>query len=405
MNLINKYYIDDILSYKNNKNRETGLHLILWYLEYRPNAITAHHIHIVERLGLIALSSYMKKAIAYDEFVRLAKAEQMQRVPSLSKHMVVKKEVLTEEKQLQNAKQEYVNLQKQHERTLLALHEKYQKEIENLKAKHTKELNLIQEKINKAEHQFKLKNDEKYAQAYHAEQAKIKLLWLFGVENALNQHTEILLAILQKLNENKRLTEEQTIWLETIGREHHYFRKDGKIYQQYHRLEAEYYVDLYQKDKRIWHLINASSHFRKANLAQKAHDLLFSNVLNKIPHWDRKLRSAFWTTFGGVKRDLGLFHDGINMAYEAHELAPKDYRPCTLLGALYFEIRQYNEGTEWFEKAEERGASKHNSDAEIKAIYHKANKEDKAKLKDYLLKLDPSRYAWLNSGQSKKKNK
>ena len=130
---------------------------------------------------------------------------------------------------------------------------------------------------------------------------------------------------------------------------------------------------------------------------------LFYPILTRTILYDfipnKKLKSAFLTTFGGVKRDLGHFQAGIEMAEKAHVLLPKEFRPCTLLGALYFEIREYTTGSEWFEKAEELGAPKHNTDAEIKAIYHKADKEKKKELKNYLLSLDTKRYAWLNKSE------
>lgn len=132
-------------------------------------------------------------------------------------------------------------------------------------------------------------------------------------------------------------------------------------------------------------------------MSREAEQLLSSIQQKVIPN--KKLKSAFLTTFGGVKRDLGHFQAGIEMAEMAHVLLPKEFRPCTLLGALYFEIREYTTGSEWFEKAEELGAPKHNTDAEIKAIYHKADKEKKKELKNYLLSLDTKRYAWLNKSE------
>lgn len=302
--------------------------------------------------------------------------------------------------QLQVAKSRYDACKVNHQNLLIEVEQRHQRELKSL-----------EEAIQKAEHEVRLLTDPKYLKAYqekqerqHQERERIALVEQlfkeFSITYIPNAEREILLPMLNKLKQNQRLNTDNIAWLETEGKK--YFQKHSTFYKTYHRLEAEYYVERYKRDKRVWNLVNASSHYRKAQLAETANTLLFSNVLNKIPQKDRKLRAAFWTTFGGVKRDLGKFHDGIKMAIEAHQLAPKDYRPCTLLGALHFEIWDYPTGTKWFDLAEKLGAPQDNTDAEIKSVYHKADKEEKAKLKAYLLNLNPHRYAWVNQNQSKK---
>ena len=168
----------------------------------------------------------------------------------------------------------------------------------------------------------------------------------------------------------------------------------------YHRIEAQYQQQLFEKNKGIWHAVNASSHLRKADAAKEAEHFLSQISPRKIA--DKKKKSAFLTTFGGVKRDLGDFAAGVEMAKEAHTSLPKDYRPCTLLGALYFELKEYPTGTEWFTMAEKLGAPQQNADAEIKAVYAKADRAGKEKLRAYLLSLDTKRYAWLNKPERKR---
>ena len=251
-----------------------------------------------------------------------------------------------------------------------------------------------------------METDPVYAAAYHAEQKRKqeeqerlamehKYLHSFNIYSVKVKDRPILFPILGKLSIGDRLSDNEKVWLETEGKD--YFVKGNKVYLAHHCIEAEYEQRLFDADKSVWHAVNASSHFRKADMPREAERLLSGVQQEKIPN--KKLKSAFFTTFGGVKRDLGHFQQGIEMAEKAHVLLPKEFRPCTLLGALYFEIREYTTGSEWFEKAEELGAPKHNTDAEIKAIYHKADKEKKKELKNYLLSLDTKRYAWLNKSE------
>lgn len=284
------------------------------------------------------------------------------------------------------------------------MHNSIQTELESqlayLKSQYSikiKELDTLNNEIIKIEQELNIVQQQRHHELELRKQED-KLLDFFKIGYFQFSDRPNLIPILIKLKENQRLTPEEVVWLETSGKEN-YFKKKQKTYLTYHRIEAEYYLSLYHQNKSVWHLVNASSHFRKADLSNKIHDILESKNI-KINQNDKKLHSAFLTTLGGVKRDLGFFTDGIKMAQEAHEYVPQDYRPCTLLGALYFEINQYDIGTKWFDKAEELGAPQHDTDAEIRAIYHKANKAEKEQLKAYLLQLNPIRYAWLKKSQS-----
>jgi hypothetical protein len=51
-------------------------------------------------------------------------------------------------------------------------------------------------------------------------------------------------------------------------------------------------------------------------------------------------------------RDLERRSVAIEMGEKAHALMPKDYRPCTLLGAVHMELHHFEKGHEWYEKHE-----------------------------------------------------
>jgi hypothetical protein len=62
-------------------------------------------------------------------------------------------------------------------------------------------------------------------------------------------------------------------------------------------------------------------------------------------------------------RDLRRPSEAIQMGETAHSLMPRDYRPCTLLGAVHMEQREFERGHAWYEKARERGAPEESIDS------------------------------------------
>ena len=110
-----------------------------------------------------------------------------------------------------------------------------------------------------------------------------------------------------------------------------------------------------------------------------------------------KLRSALYTTHGGVKRDIGRLNDALKFGEQAHALTPKDFRPCTLMGAVNIELGNYDIGKAWYEKAVERGASKQSIDQDIRSIFYRADKVKRSEIKAFLLNEDSQRYSWVKT--------
>ena len=419
IDLFRKYCVNDIISSGDNQNLQ--LRKILTMLEHYPNTgdnLRKQYADYAQNIGLEALSKYVLKQYGYEDFFQDAQQEQVKRLKNRPQHNVSEHSYTSANTQYQIIEQKKFTAEKQYDENRQRIETRHKKEIEQLQEKHAAELlqpknqyqaNLrkIQKEIEAVHHQIKMETDPVYAAAYHAEQKRKqeererlameqKYLHSFDIYYPVPEKDRpLLFPVLGKLSIGERLSDNEKIWLETEGKG--YFNKGNKVYLTYHCIEAEHEQRLFDEDKNVWHAVNASSHFRKANMSREAEQLLSSIQQKVIPN--KKLKSAFLTTFGGVKRDLGHFQAGIEMAEKAHVLLPKEFRPCTLLGALYFEIREYTTGSEWFEKAEELGAPKHNTDAEIKAIYHKADKEKKKELKNYLLSLDTKRYAWLNKSE------
>lgn len=216
------------------------------------------------------------------------------------------------------------------------------------------------------------------------------------------QQFTTLMSILKKLYNKKRINEEEKIFLltEKDENEESYFHYDN-ISIQYHLIEGTYYLNAYKKNKNIWKLINSSSHLRKA---KKLHE-----VKKHLETVDRrllsslKIESAYLTTYGAINRDLGNLSQALELAHTAHSKQEKDYRPCTLLGAIYFDLENIEKGQEWFAKAQNLGADEDLFFSEIKNIYLKASKEYKIKLKNYFEYENKKIFNWIKEQNKRKK--
>lgn len=202
-----------------------------------------------------------------------------------------------------------------------------------------------------------------------------------------------LISILGKVNSRIRISEDEVAWLMVPRRGLYSGYYTEKLREKYHRIEAEYYLAKYQEGKNPWDIINSSSHFRKCSCANKANSILVKIPASKFKN--KKIESAFNTTFGGVQRDIGAYNDAISLGHKAHTLTPDDFRPCTLLGAVNIELGHYDEGQSWYQKALERGASEKSIDDDLRSIFNRSEKTKRKELAVFLFKREPERYAWV----------
>ncbi|MBO1348228.1 MAG: hypothetical protein EBE86_012940 [Hormoscilla sp. GUM202] len=108
------------------------------------------------------------------------------------------------------------------------------------------------------------------------------------------------------------------------------------------------------------------------------------------------LKSALLVTRGAAFRDLNLLDEAENCAMQAMECQPDSHQPYTLMGAISFDRREYDEGESWFEMAAERGAD--DIDDEIERIVRMTKDRDKRReAAEYLLNKDPNHYEWAKS--------
>jgi hypothetical protein len=196
--------------------------------------------------------------------------------------------------------------------------------------------------------------------------------------------------LLQQVDAGNRLPKREIVWLSTEAREH--FTR--QLREAYNLLEAEFHAEQYRRTRDPWNAINASGHYRKCRRAETALELLDSLALDRLKH--PKVLSAVLTTHGGVMRDLNRRLEAIQMGEKAHSLMPRDYRPCTLLGAVHMEQREFDSGNAWYEKARKLGAPEQGIDSELRRILQRMDADGREAMKRFLLAEDSYRYRWLN---------
>jgi uncharacterized protein involved in tolerance to divalent cations len=228
-----------------------------------------------------------------------------------------------------------------------------------------------------------------------ARKAQDKLMEKYGIycwRKTITVHFDKLIDMLQRLDSGYRLPEVDIAFVSTKGFKTYNEYYKSELRKQYHRNEAAFYAEEFKKKKDCWLAVNASSHYRKCEEADTSDALL--NTINISAIKDAKLKSALCTTHGGVKRDLRKFDAALSLGEQAHLLTPKDFRPCTLLGAVNMEIGNYDLGRSWYDKAIERGYSEEAMDDELRSIFMRAEKVNQDEMREYLLKTDPIRYSW-----------
>lgn len=315
----------------------------------RAQQLSIQSLRFLESQGLNALSQFAQTAHAYETFAIQARAERSKRLFALG------------------ARREAEQAAR---RALAAEEEKRQAAYWTQR----KDERLARE--SDPRHIAKIKNQELRAR--------------YGLDQFIEtEDFSRVMGILRNLDRGQRLADDDSLWLQTSGIE--YFSDQLRV--AFHQREAVYFSSEYERTGDPWHAINASSHYRKCKKPRAA-DVL----LNSIPTQRQnvaKLQSALATTHGGVKRDLGYFHEALKLGTKAHDITPRDFRPCTLLGAVNFELGNYTEGQAWYGKAMDRGAKERDVDYDLRGIFARANQTQRQEIRAFLLAEDPVRFKWV----------
>lgn len=345
-----RYHVDDLAAALIPGTRLSNM---LKELELTKQ-ISKNSKNFFQKKGLLALLAYSTKEISYSAFSKAAEIEQFER---------------------------------RHIAENIALEEKARQKLEE-ETRYAK-LKILQEQEEAKRRAFE--NDPRNI----ARAKQFQLREKYGLSHFIEKTDFVkLMDILRRVDKGVRLSEEEVVWLSTKRDESYtgYFTEELK--EGYHKNEANFYRTEFEKTKDPWLAVNASSHYRKCNKSRTAESLILSIDMHSLKN--RKLKSAIFTTHGGVKRDLKKWDEALNCGMQAHELTPQDFRPCTLVGAVYIETGHYDLGQTWYKKAVERGYSEKSVDDELRGIFMRAEKSKKQALRVYLLSVDPERYSWTN---------
>ena len=340
--------------------------------------ITRVALNFLQNNGLFALLNYATNQISFDELLNFSEVEKAARL--VNEKIRVEKDLI-EQKQKQEAEK-------------LKMEAMFARLENDRKAKfERKELALKQAEEKKRI----LGKDTRYIESTR----KSQLMQKYGFSNFseladLNKVLEILLNV----DKGQRLSVDEYAWLSGSRDKYHPTFFTTKLKEAYHENEADFHTAEFEKKKDLWSVVNACKHYRKARLRYKAESLFNGIDLDAIK--EPKLKSAICTTQGGVKRDLKKWAEAIKLADLAHLLTPRDYRPCTLLGAIGMETGDYVTGHSWYSKATERGYEKKFVDEELQGILKRLDKTKQKEMRDKLYSIDPVRYSRMKITSAKK---
>lgn len=269
---------------------------------------------------------------------------------------------------------------------LLSQHQNIFDEIEALKQQEQLEQKLAQQKAQdelKAQTAALLKKNTEARQAHLANLVDFDDFDIYHVKK--NSRVDKLLTQLRR----KPLSSDEMKWLHDIGFCNELIEQKNHI-----QLAHQHYQNWKQKNM-PWELVNASAAYRKGGELKKIRKTLNEQYPFAHSGKDKKLKSALLTTFGGVCRDQEDFSRGLELGHEAHKVTPLNFRPCTLLGAIYLSTGEFDLGHEWYGKAKDRGFTQNAYDNDIKSVYFRASDEIKSRLKQNLI-VTGHKYDWLS---------
>jgi len=211
----------------------------------------------------------------------------------------------------------------------------------------------------------------------------------FGIGYVDSEYYPRVMSLLRRVSKGDRLSSEDVVWIQTEAEE----CWTDELQKAWNAIEAEALTREWERSGNPWDAVNASSHWRKAARPNSALALTQEVLAKARP--DAKTRSALLTTRGGALRDLRRLDEAKAMGLEAHQLTPKDFRPCTLLGAVHIELGDLMAGHAWYMKAEKLGADKRSVDNDLRTLLARSSKSEQQRICGFLLQQDPQRFAWL----------
>lgn len=156
---------------------------------------------------------------------------------------------------------------------------------------------------------------------------------------------------------------------------------------------AIFFQNKYKNTFNPWDLVKASGYWRDARYPNESIQIT-NDLLNQRNSLNGDIRGAILTTRGGAFRDLRAYEDAERCANSAVQINPRNYYPYNLLGALYFERGNAEQGEEYFLKALELGAPRRSQEKQMKRALNNAGHGERQAIAQYLLQRDPVKYRW-----------
>ncbi len=210
----------------------------------------------------------------------------------------------------------------------------------------------------------------------------------FGQPYIEHEHYGRVTRILRSVTAGKQIKKDDLLWLGTVGVEYW----TSELRKAHHENLARTLSDEWRRTGDVWKAINACGQWRKAGMPEDGLKVAQAALEGAS---SPKSRSALLTTGGGALRDLRRLEAASEFGSNAHSLAPQDFRPCTLLGAVHIEMGDYLAGADWYEKAEARGASRNSINQELQSILDAAPAAERKRIENALKSHNSSRYNWL----------
>lgn len=207
------------------------------------------------------------------------------------------------------------------------------------------------------------------------------------------QYYPRVMKLLAQLATGQRLSPSDALWFQTEGRG--YWSEEA--WRVWNSIEAESYADEWRRTGEAHKAAKASACWRKAEKAGDA--LTITEAALAKSSGNAKAQSMLMTTRGGAMRDLRRFEEALVQGQNAHALTPKNFHPCTLLGAVHIQLGNHVEGLRWYTMAEERGAKVAEVDQDLRSVWRRLNEDEKKGLGAVLLARDSVRYAWVKRRQ------
>jgi hypothetical protein len=368
------YFVDDI---KSSIIPHSLLHKIIQKLKINESLSLSEKNYLI-RNNLISLFKFSNKDISFHQFQIEAEIEKKEKLEKFEAERLKKENEIHLARIAEQALQKRI----ENERALRKIAERERQKQLELDPYYIAE-RALREKEN-------LERKQLQKEKALIQKKRKALLSQFGLEES-SQYPDHLYDLLKSLSENKRPTDELRVWLNSNQNQDFY---TDAIHKKYYTIEAKFYMQEYEKNNNPHSAINASACFRKAKLSKEAIDFL--NKIQDIKnHSDKKIVSAYLTTFGGAYRDLRNFAQAKEYALEAHHLTPKNFRPCTLLGAIHMQLYESTQGAEWYELAERLGAKSDDINQDLIRTIRSLDKNKRTEIIKELLKRNPRRYAFL----------